>query len=87
MKCMSNKVESHVVANCVASYVASRLQRCIDAYLVGPCTGEILSCQTKDSNLFNPVQKPSKVTFSMQDVRCMYLPAKEQDLNCNYRAS
>ena len=51
MKYMS---ESHMVANCVASYMASRLQRCIDTYLIDPHTEETLSCETEDRNLFNP---------------------------------
>ena len=34
VKCMSNKVESHVLSNRVDSYMAYHLQRCIDAYLI-----------------------------------------------------
>ena len=42
-----------MVANHVASYMASHLQRCIDATLIGLHTGETLSYNTEDRDLFN----------------------------------
>ena len=68
---MSNKVESHVVAHCVASCMVSMYKDvAICAYFIAYVlahvywlhTGETLSCETEDGDLFNlkPVQQPSQ---------------------------